>query len=295
MEKNPRKISLIGSRATSVLSVAMVLVIIGVCLTLGITVHRASASISDSTTIMVTLQPGEDADVVNAMKREFNVAPWLTEPRYEFTDRATVLSREYDSMDDVTREALSLLSENPYGDEFVLYIAEGWRNSDSIQVLTERLKARPAVEIVSGDASVMGAANDSLHRVLLYLGIVGLVLLLISVALIKNTISLSIYSRRFNIHTMKMVGATNSFIRRPFVRAGMYTGLIAGFLSVMVVCSIQCYLMYTDDIVGVWINAQTVLITAVVLVVLGAVIARGAAWWSATTYLHRSYDSLFRK
>lgn len=295
MDKKPRKISLIGSRATSVLSVAMVLVIIGICLTLGITVHRASSSISAGTTIMVTMYPGEDAAVVNAMKREFNVAPWLSDPRYEFTDRTTVLAREKDNMDEVTSEALSLLSENPYGDEFVLYLAEGWRNSDSIKVLSERLRAMPGVDIVSGDASVMGQANDSLHRVLFYLALVGVVLLLISVALIKNTISLSIYSRRFNIHTMKMVGATNSFIRRPFVRAGMYTGLVAGFVAVMVVCSIQCYLMFTDDIVGEWIDTETIIITAVVLVVLGALIARAAAWWSATTYLYRSYDSLFRK
>lgn len=295
MEKKPRKISLIGSRATSVLSVAMVLIIIGICLTLGITVHHASASISDSTTILVTLRPGEDPDVVNAMKREFNVAPWLTDPRYEFTDGATVLAREKESMDEVTREALLLLSENPYGDEFVLYLADGWRSSDSIKVITERLQARPGVDIVSGDASVMGEANDNLHRVLLYLGIIGLILLFISVALIKNTISLSIYSRRFNIYTMKMVGATNSFIRRPFVRAGMYTGLVAGIVAVVVVCGIQCYLSYNDDIIGVWIDAETVLITAAVLLVIGTLIARAAAWWSATAYLHHSYDSLFRK
>ena len=293
MSKNPKKISLIGSRVTSVLSVALVLIIVGLCITLGFTVHRASDAVADGTTIMATVKPGVDFLRVSEMKREFNDAPWCS--GYDFIPAKTVLSREVEGMDSLTREGIMLLGDNPYGDEFILHVRDGWRSSDSIATLTQRLNKMPGIDIVSNDAATMGQTNDSIHRVMFYLGLVGIVLLFISIVLIKNTISLSIYSRRFNIHTMKLVGATDSFIRRPFVRAGMVTGLIAGVAAVMVVCSIQCYLMFNDSIVGPWITTTDVVLTAIGLVVLGAVIARAAAWWSATNYLKKSYDSLFKQ
>lgn len=291
MTKNPRKISLIGSRATSILSVALVLVIIGLCVTLGVSVKRATGAVGDNTTILLTIVPGEDPLRVSEMKREFNGAPWVS--RYEFADATTVLSRESSNMTDDTRAALELLSGNPFGDEFVLHLADGWRSTDSIDALTMRLSFMPGVDMVSSDSEVMGGANDGLRKVLIYLGILALVLLLISVALINTTISLSIYSRRFNINTMKLVGATNAFIRRPFVRAGMMAGVIAGVVAAAVVCGLQSYLMVNDDIVGVWITPELIVATGVGLIVAGALLARAAAWRAANVYLNRTYDELF--
>lgn len=292
MTKNPRKITLLGARATSVLSVALVLLIVGLCATLGIAVQKASKAVGEDTTILVTMAPGEDVIGVSAMKREFNAAPWVSS--YEFTSADRVLSREVDSMDPMVREGLALLSDNPFGDEFVIHISDAWRNSDSLSMLVDRLQVMPGVDIVSGDATAMARANDGLRRLMLYLSVLALVLLIISVVLINNTISLSIYSRRFNIHTMKLVGATNSFIRRPFVRAGMITGVVAGLFAAVAVCGVQIYLMINDELVGPWITVPEILVTAVVLILLGALIARAAAWRAATVYLNKSYDLLFK-
>lgn len=293
MTRNPRKISLIGSRTTSVLSISLVLIILGLCGTLGYTVHRAGKAVGDDTSIMITLLPDESPLRSSELKRHFKEQPWVL--RYDFNDATTVLTREIENLDNSSRQALELLPDNPFGDEFVLHLNEGWRNSDSIDVLTRRLEILPGVDIVSGDASALGRANDGLRRVMLYMGILAVILLVISIALINNTISLSIYSRRFNIHTMRLVGATNAFIRRPFVRAGMMTGFIAGVLAMVVVTGIQLYLMLNDRLVGEWINVDLILITAVVLVVAGMLLARAAAWCAATNYLKKSYDNLFKK
>ena len=293
MAKKPRKISLIGSRATSVLSVALVLIIIGLCATLGLAIHRATASVSEETTILVTIVPDEDPLRVSEIKREFNSAPWIS--KYEYTDAKTVLAREVETMDESTREGLELLARNPFGDEFMIYPAEAWRNPDSIAVLSERLRGIKSVDIVSGDISAVQQSSDGLGRMILYLSIFALILLVISIALINNTISLSIYSRRFTIHTMKLVGATNSFIRRPFVRAGMWSGVIAGLIAAMTVCGIQAYLIFNDTFVGPWLQMSDIGFTAGGLIILGAVIARASAWCSATNYLHKSYDAMFKK
>lgn len=293
MSENPRRISLIGSRATSVLSVALVLIVVGLCATIGIAVHEASKAVGDGTTLLVTTLPGEDPLTVGDIGRTFNDASWAD--RFEYIEASEVLSREVDTMTPTELEALELLSENPFGDEFVVYIAEGWRGGDSISVICDRLRAMPAVDQVSGITPDIAQVNDGMERIVLYLSILALVLLVISIALINNTISLSIYSRRFNIHTMKLVGATNSFIRRPFVRAGMVTGIIAGFLAMIVVCAIQSYLMYNDTLIGPWVTIPEIVCTGACLIVTGALIARAAAWRAATVYLRKSYDSLFRK
>lgn len=293
MSKNPRKISLIGSRATSVLSVSLVLIVIGLCATLGVAVHRATATVGEGTTILVTLEPGEEQLRANELKRQFKGTPWVT--KFDYADATTVLAREVELMDSVTKEGLQLLSGNPFGDEFVLYLAEGYRNADSIRALTQRLQALPSVDIVSGDATTLGQANEGLEKVIIYLSLLAFVLLVISIALINNTISLSIYSRRFNIHTMKLVGATKSFIRRPFARAGMLTGIVAGVIAMFVVCGVQSYLMFNDDLVGPWITPNLIGITAISLVAAGALLARAAAWCAATNYLNKSYDKLFKK
>lgn len=293
MSKNPRRISLIGSRVTSVISVALVLIVVGLCATLGIAVHRASQSVGDDTTVMLTLVPGTDNLRANELKRQFKDAAWAS--RFEYTDAKTVLRREVETMDTVTRAGLDLLADNPFGDEFIIYVAPGWRNADSIKVVTQRLEALDDVDIVVGDSAAMGKANEGLERILIYLSILALVLLVISIVLINNTISLAIYSRRFNIHTMKLVGATNNFIRRPFVRAGMVTGIVAGLVAAIGVCGLQSFLLFNDNLVGPWLTPDFIGITAIALVLLGAIIARAAAWCAATNYLNKSYDTLFKK
>lgn len=293
MDKNPRKISLIGSRATSVLSVSLVLIIVGLCATLGVAVQHASSEVSDGASLLITTMPGEDPMNVNDIGRFLNDAPWASD--FEYIKADEVLNREVAAMNNEEREALELLSQNPFGDEFVVRIASGWRSSEKMPTITKQLRELSAVATVTGDSTDIGEVNDGMERVILYLSILALILLVISVALINNTISLSIYSRRFTIHAMKLVGATNSFIRRPFERAGMLTGAIAGMVATIVVCSIQCYLMFNDSLIGPWITPLTVLITGICLIVLGAVIARLAAWRAATVYLHKSYDMLFKR
>ena len=293
MSKKPHKISLIGSRATSVLSVTLVLIFLGLCATLGIAVHRASQAIENETSIIVTIVPGDDPLRVSELKRQFNASEWVDS--YDFTDAKTVLSREANTMSGDALEALELLSGNPFGDEFVLHIASGWRSTDSINALTERLYDTESVDIVSGDASALGSANEGLNRMMLFLSILAAVLLIISIALINNTISLSIYSRRFNIHTMRLVGATNAFIRRPFVHAGMYTGLLAGLIAATVIGALQLYLMLYDDLIGTWITPAVIVLTAIGIVVAGTLIARAAAWCAATTYLNKSFNQLFKR
>ena len=127
------------------------------------------------------------------------------------------------------------------------------------------------------------------------LGCVAAILLVISFVLINNTVSLSIYSRRFVLRTMKLVGATPSFIRRPFVRTGISNGAIAGLLASAVLAAIQAYAMEADAEIAELLSWTASGCVYAALVVLGAIICAGASWFAATRYLRLNYDSLYRR
>lgn len=275
------------------LSIALVLIVVGLCGILGLTVHRAARTVGSETSLLITIHPGSDRLEVSALKRKLNVAPWAT--RYDFTEAKDILMRESEAMDADSRNALELLADNPFGDEFVVYVADGYRSADSLTSVVNTLKAEDVVEEVTGSMEIAGTTNDALNQILIYLGILAVALLLISITLISNTISLAIYSRRFNINTMKLVGATNAFIRRPFVRAGMATGALAGVIAAIVVCGVEYWFMSSEPIVGRYITLTDIILTSIALVVAGLLFARAAAWCAASRYLNKTYDQLFKK
>ncbi|MDE6397355.1 MAG: hypothetical protein K2K84_08790 [Muribaculaceae bacterium] len=292
-ENNPKRASLIGSRVTSILSISLVLIVAGLCTILGLSIHRAARGVGDSTSILMTVVPGTDPLRVSEIKRTLNAAPWSAS--YEYTGANDVLVKERDLMDDETRHGLELLEENPFGDEFVITIADGWRSTDSLTAVAQRLSAMADIDTVTSNAEAMGNTNEGLTNVLLIIGSFGVILLVISIALIMSTVSLAIYSRRFLIYTMKLVGGKNSFIRRPFVRSAALSGAVSGVVAGVVVTAVTYYMSAHEPLFAPFLSLTDGLIIAGALILAGVLICRGAAWWATSRYLRRRYDLLFKK
>ena len=292
-EHNPKRASLIGSRVTSILSISLVLIVAGLCAILGLSIHRAARTVGNSTSILMTVIPDTDPLRVSEIKRTLNDAPWADS--YVFTAANDVLVKERDLMDSDTRQGLELLEENPFGDEFVITIADGWRSTDSLEAVGLRLSAMADIDTVTSNAEAMGNTNEGLANVLLIIGSLGAILLVISITLIMNTVSLSIYSRRFIIYTMKLVGGKNSFIRRPFVRTAALWGAVSGVIAGLAVCAATYYMSVHEPLFAPVLSLTDGLIIAGILIVAGILICRAAAWWATSRYLRRRYDLLFKK
>ena len=166
---------------------------------------------------------------------------------------------------------------------------------DSIEVLVERFGSVDGVHEVVTESAVIEGVDSMLKRVGAVLLIVAAILLAVSVALINNTISLSIYARRFVIHTMKLVGATGGFIRRPFVKAGVIMGVLAGALASCVVCGIQGYVRTVEIDFLLAMPWPAVAAVCAGLVVLGVIICGLSAVFATNRYLRLSYDKMFQK
>lgn len=289
-DKRNTHISTFGSRATSVASLALTLIIFGLVGLIVLSAHNAAKMVRSNVTVLVKVLPQADAEQVNALKQELGKADYLASHTYTSAEAVLAQETEY-----IGEDMVALLDENPYNAEFELRLKDKWANADSVNAIIKRLSANPAVEQVAADTAVVQNADTVLNKITLILLCVAGALLLISFVLINNTVSLSIYSRRFTIHTMKLVGATPSFIRRPFVGAGIVNGLIAGLIAAAVLAAVQYWCTDTDPDISLTLPWQQTMWVYLSLPVIGMTLCALTAWWAASRYLRRSYDRLFRK
>ena len=149
--------------------------------------------------------------------------------------------------------------------------------------------------VAAPDAEMVDTMNTNIEKAAYVLGGIALVLLVISFVLINNTVHLTIYSRRFTIHTMQLVGATNGFIRRPIVGNNLLSGVLAGLLAsaVMAAAMLGAPRMgygHLGTLVPWWQFGAI----AAALVIAGALICSVAAIAATNRYLRKDYDELFK-
>lgn len=145
------------------------------------------------------------------------------------------------------------------------------------------------------ESEMVEAMNSNIAGMTLVLGVVAIVMLVISFVLINNTVQLTIYSRRFTIHTMQLVGATNGFISRPVVSNNALSGLIAGMLaSLFLAVAMACAPYAGIGNINSYISWPVFGCIAGGMMLVGVVLCALTAWIATAKYLRKDYDELFR-
>lgn len=291
MTNKPKaRISTFGSRLTSIVSVTLVLLILGI---LAMTL-TASDTLGDNIRrnigFIAKIERGTSDVEVSRLKRELSVAPFTESMAY--TSAEEILSQESELMG---QDIAELIDENPFSAEIDVRVRQPYANSDSIATIAARMELVPSIEEVITETAVVDSINSVLSRMTVILIVVAIALLVISFVLINNTVSLAIYSRRFIIHTMKLVGATGSFIRRPFLLAGLATGAAAAVTAVGVLCGLRAYGASLDQVVDALVPWQSMWWIGAAVTVAGLLICLAASALATNRYLRRSYDDMFMK
>ena len=288
-KRHSARISTFGSQITSVISVALVLLILGI---LAMTLE-ASRSLSDDIRrnigFVVKLSPSASADDVNRVKHLVSASPAIDS--YVFASPDNILAEESRLMGEDLGE---MLDENPFGAEFDVRLKPRYACGDSITAISAVIAADDAVDEIVTETAVVDSINSVIRRLTASLLAIAAALLIISFVLINNTVSLAIYSRRFIIHTMKLVGATGAFIRRPFLIAGLATGATAAAIAIAVLAAIRAYSTSFDAALDSalpwpsmgWIFAG-VLACGLLICLIASIIA-------TNRYLRADYDEMFK-
>ena len=167
-------------------------------------------------------------------------------------------------------------------------------NRDSLKWIAAELKKNPKVADVAYQVDLMDSVNRNLTKMNLLLLVIAALLTFVSFALISNFVRLSVYSRRFLIHTMKLVGASWGFIRRPFMKQGLVVGIIAALLAIAVLGVCVYGLYYYEPNMMVVITWRELVITAVAVLLFGIIITSVSAYISVNRFLKMTPGELYK-
>lgn len=290
MKKRARRISTLGSRVTSLVSICLVLMLLGSGICLVIAGYNLRSRIVEKAGFVIVMERACDPACIKAMKTRLNADRAVE--NYGYTSAEAVLEQEAANLGE---DVLATSEVNPYSAEFDVRVRPEWANTDSVAALVERYYDGYGVDDIVYESDMLRRADSALQRAALVLGALALVLLIISIGLINNTVSLSIYGRRFIIHAMKLVGARAGFIRRPFVVAGLRGGIVAGLVAGAILAGARWYASTVSPLADALLPWEWCAAVVAAMILLGGLICCLTAYSAACRYLRSSYDEMFMK
>ncbi|MDE6484112.1 MAG: permease-like cell division protein FtsX [Duncaniella sp.] len=286
--KRHNVIPLLSTRLTATASVALVLLIASIAAMAGIVMRNFSDAVRESVGFTVILRSDITASQTDAVRRALQSSPGIS--RIEYSSAQKVLERwQLDLGEDIE----ILAGGNPFSPEFEVNVSAGYASVDSIEIITAPLASIAEIDEIVPHTTVATELNATFHSLSLILAIVAAALLIISYVLISNTVRLFIYARRFDIHTMRLVGATAGFIRRPFLTANIVNGLLAGLIASVLLTGILVYCHSLEPRMVEFISPLAYAVTVVATIAGGIIICLIAALLATNKYLRQSYDEMF--
>jgi len=211
---------------TLCISTAMVLILLGLVIFSVLMGRNLSSYVKENLVVQVMLEQDMTNPEGLQICKRLNARPYV--------NTLTYITKE-EALKEATRDLGTNPSEfagvNPFQPSIEITTKADYANNDSLKWITKELKAFPRVTEVTYQHDLIEQVNNSLAKISIGLLIVAALLTFISFSLINNTVRLGIYARRFSIHTMKLVGASWGFIRRPFLRRAMLVGVVSALLA----------------------------------------------------------------
>ena len=226
---------LIQSYLSSVISISLVLLLVGIGGVLAVNAKAVSDYFKENIRLSVIFEQNTTEVQAKQVMDSLMVKPYVKELKF------------------ITKEQGAEEMKNVLGDDFMdvfdlnpiplsidMYVRSDYVETDSLSKIKSEILLNPGIKEVVFQESLIEIISENIRQIGIILIVFISLLLFISFVLINNTVRLNVFSKRFNIHTMKLVGAKRSFIRKPFLIQGIYQGLISGVIS----ASLLCFLLF---------------------------------------------------
>ena len=287
-EKGFPKTRLRGSYLTLVISVSLVLFLLGILGLVLINAKELSDYFRESLSFSVMLSDGAKEADIRMLQKDLDAKPYVKLTEYVSKEKAAAKMKE-----DLGEDFISFLGDNPLPSSIDVYLYAGYTSPDSVAKIEKYVLEYPFVDEVYYEESLLFLINENVRKISLFLLVLSSFLSLIAVTIINNTIRLSIYSKRFIIRTMQLVGATRSFIRKPFLIRSIYHGIIAALIAMILLMGLL-YLIETEFFRMVSMESiNLLLVLAVVIIIAGILINVVSTYLSVNRYLSISEDKLY--
>ena len=273
---------------SSVISISLVLLLVGVATLLIINARRVSDYFKENVQLSVLLKQEVSDAQAGEYLEEVKALPFVHGARLVTREEGT---EELKAM--LGEDFFTVFEASPVPVSLEVTLDADYVSADSLAVVTPVLAKSPLVDEVDCQQSLVDALNANLARISLVLGVFVLLMLFISFVLINNTVRLSVFSQRFTIHTMKLVGATKSFIRKPFLMSAVLQGLVASFIALAFLAVLLVLLRRSfPQLFGIF-STMTLAVTAAIVVVSGILICVASTFFVVGKLVSMDKDELY--
>ncbi len=274
---------------TLCISTAMVLVLVGIVVFSVMTAHNLSRYVRENFIVTMTLEDDMTRQEAQQLVKSLQKKTYLS--RISFVSKEQALKEQIEAMG---TDPTEFIGANPFMASIELCLDGDYANSDSLRWIQKELDKYPKVSEITYQKDLMDSVNDNLRKMNIVLIVLALLLACVSFSLINNTVRLGIYSRRFNIHTMKLVGASWGFIRRPFIRQSMWIGLLAALLADAVLAgSVYALYTYQSGLTGI-VTWEVLAVTGCTVLVLGLLLTWLCTLVSVNKFLKMKAGQLYK-
>ena len=273
---------------TSSISTMLVLLLLGLVVFFVLAANNLSVYVRENINFSVLVSDEmKESDILKLQKR-LNEEPFVKESVY--ISKKQALKEQSEAMGTNPEE---FLGYNPFTASIEIKLHSDYANSDSIAKIEKVIKKNTNIQEVLYQKDLIDAVNENIKNISLVLLALAVVLTFISFALINNTIRLAIYSKRFLIHTMKLVGASWAFIRKPFLLRNIWSGILAAIIADSILMGTAYWLVsYEPELIRV-ITPNVMVLVSLSVLVFGVLITFFCAYLSINKYLRMKAGSLY--
>ena len=288
VKDNTMRRRLTASYFTSIVSITLVLCLLGIGGILILNTQKLSNYVRENIGISVYLTDDAREVDIFSLQKTLDAKNYVRETRYITREKAAE-----DFQNELGEDFVDFLGYNPLPSSIDVKLHAGFANPDSFAVIEKEFRAYPQVADVTYQKDLIYAINENIKRISMAILVISLLLVVIAITLINNTIRLTVYSKRFIIRTMQLVGAYHFLIRRPFVIKGITQGFIAALFAILILLAA---LYIAENQLGDLFSFQDLKILGIVfgsLLLTGIFIAWISTLLSVNKYLKMKTDNLY--
>ncbi len=275
---------------TLCISTAMVLILLGLVVFTTLTGHNLSSQVKENLVVTLMLEHDMTSTEGQRVCQSIKKKPYIKSIKFVSKEQALQVATK--TMGANPAEFTDGI--NPFSSSIEITMNCDYANNDSLRWIAKELGKYPRVSEITYQKDLIEAVNKNLAKIGAGMLVLAALLTFVSFSLISNTVRLGIFARRFSIHTMKLVGASWGFIRRPFLRRAVCIGLLASVIAIAVLgAMVYALICYAPDIVAI-VTWKEMVITAASVVVFGIVITAVCANISVTKFLKMKACDLYK-
>lgn len=271
---------------STIFSIALVLLMLGLLGLILVHAKNLSTYVKENIVLNIIVDEGANEADILAFQKTLNANQMVKQTQYVGKEQAA-----HNLAKDLGEDFVNFLGYNPLLSTVDVYLKADYANNEGVDALTKSIEKNPLVKEVIYQRSLIDMVNKNINAIGLVILAFAVILTFISIALINNTIRLAIYSQRFLIKSMQLVGATKNFIRKPFILFAALHGLIAAFIAIIILLAAFYFAQQEIQEIKILQSYTEFGFVLAGMIAVGLIISALSTWFAVSKYLKlKSYD-----